>query len=79
LQKLRSPNFPSAAESSIPFNIHSNFTNQPNSKINYATVNDYQFKPPSTHNGIRISDPLQVPTMLFINPTPLTAKWQNTK
>jgi len=58
---LRSPKFPSAAETSIPFNIHSDSANQSKSIVNDGTVNNHQFKLSWTHNGIRHSDPLHVP------------------
>jgi hypothetical protein len=61
LYKLRSPKFPSVAEHSIPFNIHSDCANQSKSNVNDGTVNNHQFKPSWTHNGIRHSDPLHVP------------------
>ena len=79
LQKLRIPSFPFLAESSIPFNIHRDSTNQPNSKVNDGAVNEIHFKSSCTHNGIRHSDPLQVPTQIFISPTSLTARWPNTR
>jgi len=42
---LKSPKFPSVAEHSIPFNIHSVSANQSKSNVNDGTVNNHQFKP----------------------------------
>ena len=37
--------FPSVAVFSVPFNIHSDFTNQTKSNVKDGTVNDHQLKP----------------------------------